>query len=137
MGKRERYFEDRIIKSYDTYLDKRAALEDKGYALYEPLSKSEYVNLYKLASSRGDRNIARTFAEEDKYFKYSEARRIYNEYKDFGIMTPREIVGIDPSLLADGQSPRQAVFLSIWDMEKQRGLDSDKARKRAEEVLYG
>ena len=137
MEKRERYFEDRIIKSYDTYLKKRDDLEDKGYSLYEPLSESEYVNLYKLAASRGDRNIARSFAENDKYFKYSEARRIYNEYKDFGIMTPREIVGIDPSLLADGQSPRQAVFLSIWDMEKQRESDSDKAREIAEAVLYG
>ena len=137
MGKRERYFENRIINSYDTYLKKREVLSDKGYSLYEPLSKSEYIKFYKLAASRGDKNIARSFAENDKYFKYNEARRIYNKYKDSGVMTPREIIGIDPSYLPDGQSPRQAVFLAVWEIEKAKGTDKDEARDIAENVLYG
>lgn len=137
MGKRERYLEDRIVNSYYTYLFKRDELKVKGYSLYEPLSREEYIDYYKLAASRGDKNIARSFAENDKYIKYSEARRIYKKYKDSGIMTPREIIGIDPSTLPRSISPRQALFLAAWEIEQKNGTDSEKAREIVENVLYG
>lgn len=66
----------RLEKSWEAYKKNFAEWEAKGYAMDERLTKKEYRERYEEATSLGMKNIARTFAAEDRLVSASEASRL-------------------------------------------------------------
>jgi hypothetical protein len=157
MGKRERYNQQRVLDSYQTYLRYHDEWRNKGYTMYDPVSKSTYVTYYRLATSRGDKNIAREFAKQGRHVSYKEAYKLYKyhidryealreEYEKRGldpdtapkpsIESPRMLTRITKDTVPGAATPREALFLLFYYDEMELGKDSNMARQTIEDVLY-
>lgn len=159
MGKkRERYNQQRVLDSYQTYLRYRDEWSNKGYTMYDPVSKSEYVTYYKLAASRGDKNIAREFAKQGRHVSYKEAYNLYHyhlrrydaileDYISKGldpdtapqpfIKSPRDLTRITKDSVPGAATPREALFLLFYYDNQNHGQGANEAREEIETVLYG
>lgn len=68
----------RLEKSYESYLKKRKAFEDKGYALADKSSRRQYESDYYDAKAAGmSNNFARQMAYDDLRVTQSQSREIY------------------------------------------------------------
>ena len=76
-------------KSYYSYLRQHMEWENKGYAMDAPLTQEQYYHNYELAVSLGEKNIARSFASEDRLATYREAQRLTQTLKE--LQAGREI----------------------------------------------
>lgn len=71
---RAAYLERRNRESYQSYLYNRRIWSNKGYTLDEALNYQDYVRLKTLAQDKGEKNIARNFAMQDRRYTLSEIR---------------------------------------------------------------
>lgn len=156
--KRQRYNQQRVLDSYQTYLRYRDEWRKKGYTMYDPVSKSEYLTYYKLAASRGDKNIAREFAKQGRHVSYKEASRLFHyhkkrydaileDYKSKGldpdtapkpfIDSPRDLTRITKDTVPGATSPREALFLLFYYDGLLLGQSEEETREDIEAVIYG
>ena len=122
--------------SYFSYLEHRMKWESKGYSLDPALSKEEYLEYAKLAKERGQKNIAREFAKQDRIYTKQEAYNLRDIMKDYG-----EEIDVKDVI---GARSREDVF--NWYMEtagKFWKTGSDRAKKHNRnlrnrfEAIYG
>lgn len=73
----------RIVKSYNAYLNYRDKWSDKGYGLDRELSLNEYADAHKAYAHRnqGAQHIAREIAGAERTFTRSEASAIVRRIK--------------------------------------------------------
>ena len=73
---------EKLTKSYESYLRQREQWAEKGYAMDAALSITDYKEIYVAAVNKGLKNIARTFAAEDRVVSYQEAARLSKAVKE-------------------------------------------------------
>lgn len=99
-----------IDKLYDTYLRKRAELEEKGYSLTKVKSKSYYSEIYRLAKKKGAPNIARDTAASERVISYSLGRQIRAKSKAYSGQSKEQIKDI---YLNKGYTEEEAEIFAV------------------------
>lgn len=103
MARRTLTAEDRAkaqeSRSYNAYLAERQRWAQKGYTMYEPVSRAEFRELYLNAKDLRLTHISRTLGQADRLFTQAEAREI--------IKNAREAIG-DAERVAESLNRRAA-----------------------------
>lgn len=69
-------------RSYNAYLAERQRWAQKGYTMYEAVSRAEFRELYLNAKDLGLTHIARTLGQADRLFTQAEAREIIKRTRE-------------------------------------------------------
>ena len=133
----------RLDRSFAAYKDFRKKHLENGYALDKQLTKKEYAKVYEEATSLGMKNIARTFASEDRLVSYREAATLSKTIREAmkidkatgeakGFQVRRKIEEGEPGYVAGQKKYKmERIDLTEYDLDpadfsikalKQRGL---------------
>lgn len=157
----------RIKNSYDAYLNYRNQWSAKGYGLDRELTLSEYADVHRKLSHRGEQHIARRASSDDRTFTRSEGsaiirrlknasnyddideealkeiRRKYRKSKDiYGLeLSPEEAAANEnarrDSLIERGKTPEYTIQANARAKLFNELRDAGLSYKEADEVLYG
>ena len=122
--------------SYFSYLEHRENWYNKGYSLDPALSKEEYLEYAKLAKEKGQKNIAREFAKEDRIYTLSQAREYKKIMAEFKVeINVKDVIGA---------RTREEIFNEYmetagtwWKTGTNRAKKHNKNLREGFEAIYG